>query len=193
MGRPPGWVAALTGRAVMRSPGRPPVRRGPQTGILVADRQGSHQRGCCYHMRRVGTGRHTVVGISKPLVRADSAFFGYPAIGAAICGRADVSITTGLNSAIRSAISTISDEPGHRSNTPTPPSTNKRNGGSRSLKSPKSRFTAFTSQKKAHHVPGRLIVRRILWPSTAKGSRTTPAVRRVEIPRVLHHHRPGRT
>jgi IS30 family transposase len=27
MGRPPGWVAALTGRAVMRSPGRPPVRR----------------------------------------------------------------------------------------------------------------------------------------------------------------------
>ena len=27
MGRPPGWAAALTGRAVMRSPGRPPVRR----------------------------------------------------------------------------------------------------------------------------------------------------------------------
>ncbi len=27
MGRPPGWVAALTGRAQMRSPGRPPVRR----------------------------------------------------------------------------------------------------------------------------------------------------------------------
>lgn len=27
MGRPPVWAAALTGRAVMRSPGRPPVRR----------------------------------------------------------------------------------------------------------------------------------------------------------------------
>ncbi|QYB00096.1 IS30 family transposase (plasmid) [Rhodococcus sp. USK10] len=27
MGRPPGWAAALTGRAVMRSPGRPPIRR----------------------------------------------------------------------------------------------------------------------------------------------------------------------
>ncbi len=27
MGRPPGWAAELKGRAVMRSPGRPPVRR----------------------------------------------------------------------------------------------------------------------------------------------------------------------
>ena len=27
MGRPAGWAAALTGRAVMRSPGRPPIRR----------------------------------------------------------------------------------------------------------------------------------------------------------------------
>lgn len=27
MGRPPEWAAALTGRAVMKSPGRPPVRR----------------------------------------------------------------------------------------------------------------------------------------------------------------------
>jgi len=84
-----------------------PDTQGPRTGILVADRQGSYQRGCCYHMRRVGTGRHTVVRISKPLVHADSGFIGYPTIGAAICGRADVSITTGLNSVIRSAISTI--------------------------------------------------------------------------------------
>lgn len=27
MGRPPEWAASLTGRAVMKSPGRPPVRR----------------------------------------------------------------------------------------------------------------------------------------------------------------------
>ena len=27
MGRPPEWAATLTGRAVMKSPGRPPVRR----------------------------------------------------------------------------------------------------------------------------------------------------------------------
>ncbi len=48
----------------------------------------------------------------KPLVRADSAYFGYfgyPTIGAAVRG-ADVSITTGLNSVIRTAIGAISDD-----------------------------------------------------------------------------------
>ena len=48
--------------------------------------------------------------ISKPLVRADSAFFGYPTIRAAIRCGADVSITTGLNSVIRTAIGAISDD-----------------------------------------------------------------------------------
>lgn len=43
-----------------------------------------------------------------------------------------------------------------------PPSTKKRSGGSRSPKSPKFPFTASDSQKKAHHIHGRLIVRRIL-------------------------------
>jgi hypothetical protein len=45
--------------------------------------------------------------VPKPPVRADSAFFGNPAIGAAARGGADVSITTGLNSVILSSISTI--------------------------------------------------------------------------------------
>src|SRR4029078_8054435 len=35
MGRPPGWAAALTGRAVMRSPGRPPVRRDLERAVWV--------------------------------------------------------------------------------------------------------------------------------------------------------------
>src|SRR6476661_5550327 len=35
MGRPPGWAAALTGRAVMRSPGRPPVRRDLERAFWV--------------------------------------------------------------------------------------------------------------------------------------------------------------
>lgn len=48
--------------------------------------------------------------IPKPLVRADSAFFGYPAIGAAVRGVADVSITTGLNLGTRSAIGAIADD-----------------------------------------------------------------------------------
>ncbi len=35
MGRPPGWAAALTGRAVMRSPGRPPVPRNLERAFWV--------------------------------------------------------------------------------------------------------------------------------------------------------------
>ncbi len=35
MGRPPGWAAALTGRAVMRSPGRPPIRRDLERAFWV--------------------------------------------------------------------------------------------------------------------------------------------------------------
>ena len=35
MGRPPGWAAALTGRAVMLSPGRPPVRRDLERAFWV--------------------------------------------------------------------------------------------------------------------------------------------------------------
>lgn len=45
--------------------------------------------------------------LPKPLVRNDSAYFGYPTIGTAIRSGAEVSITTGLNSVIRSSISTI--------------------------------------------------------------------------------------
>ena len=35
MGRPPGWAAALTGRVVMLSPGRPPVRRDLERAFWV--------------------------------------------------------------------------------------------------------------------------------------------------------------
>ena len=35
MGRLPGWAAALTGRAVMLSPGRPPVRRDLERAFWV--------------------------------------------------------------------------------------------------------------------------------------------------------------
>jgi hypothetical protein len=35
MGRPPGWAAAITGRSVMRSPGRPPARRDLERAFWV--------------------------------------------------------------------------------------------------------------------------------------------------------------
>ena len=52
-------------------------------------------------------------------------------------------------------------------------------------------FTAFVGQKQSERVPGRLVVRRIPdfnADSTPSGPRRT--VRRVAVPRVLHHRRP---
>ncbi|MBH5144308.1 MULTISPECIES: IS1380 family transposase [Rhodococcus erythropolis group] len=109
----------------------------------------------------------------KPLVRADSAFFGYPTIGAAIRGGADVSITTGLNSVIRSAISTIAGDawtPIEYTHALFDEQTQRWISVAEVAEIP---FTAFASQKKAHHVPGRLIVRRIpdLRPKKDQGQR----------------------
>src|ERR1700710_2851480 len=47
--------------------------------------------------------------ICKPLVRADSAFYGHPTVAAAIRGGADVSITVRLDSKVKAAIATIDE------------------------------------------------------------------------------------
>ncbi|MDJ0395552.1 IS1380 family transposase [Rhodococcus sp. G-MC3] len=97
----------------------------------------------------------------KPLLRADSAYFGYPSIGAAIRGGVDVSITTGLNSVIKTAISSIDDgawTPIRYTNALYDDTTAQWISVAEVAEIP---FTTFASQKKAHHVPGRLVVRRI--------------------------------
>lgn len=109
----------------------------------------------------------------KPLVRADSAFFGHPTIGAAIRGGADVSITTGLNSVIRSAIGAIASDvwtPIEYIHALFDEQTQRWISVAEVAEIP---FTAFASQTKAHHVPGRLIVRRIpdLRPQKDQGQR----------------------
>ncbi|MDJ0363492.1 IS1380 family transposase [Rhodococcus sp. H29-C3] len=98
---------------------------------------------------------------TKPLLRADSAYFGYPTVGAAIRGGADVSITTGLNTVIRAAIATITDDAW----TPIRYTNAIYDDTAQQWVSvaevAEIEFTAFASQKKAHHIPGRLVVRRI--------------------------------
>lgn len=98
---------------------------------------------------------------SKPLVRADSAYFGFPTIGAALRGGADVSITTGLNSVIKTAISAIADDawtPIRYTNALYDTEAEQWISVAEVAEVP---FTAFASQRKSHHVPGRLVVRRI--------------------------------
>ncbi|TWP34351.1 IS1380 family transposase [Leekyejoonella antrihumi] len=97
----------------------------------------------------------------KVLLRADSAFMGHPTISAAITAGADVSVTVRLNADVKRAIAAIDE------------------GAWTTIKYPQAiwdedtrrwiskaqvaeiGFTAFSAQRKANHVPGRLIVRRI--------------------------------
>jgi hypothetical protein len=99
----------------------------------------------------------------KPLVRADSAFYGHPTVGAAIRAGADVSVTVRLTSTIKRAIASIGDDesawtPIQYTDAVYDEGTDTWISRAEVAEIP---FTAFASQKKAHQVPGRLVVRRI--------------------------------
>src|SRR5690606_20111071 len=57
-------------------------------------------------LRRLETGG----GSSRPLVRADSAFYGYATVGTALGAGADVSVTVRMDPAVKAAIATIADD-----------------------------------------------------------------------------------
>ena len=103
-----------------------------------------------------------LLGTDRPvLVRMDSAFFGRPAVRAAMAGGADVSVTVRLTSTIKTAIATIEE---HAWTTIEYPdairdqSTGQWISRAEVAEIP---FTAFASKKKPERVTGRLIVRRI--------------------------------
>ncbi|MFD9670089.1 IS1380 family transposase [Rhodococcus sp. NPDC059968] len=100
--------------------------------------------------------------VPKALIRVDSAFYGYPTLGAAIAAGADVSVTVRLTSTIKRAIESIDDDDAwtpieytdaiYDEDTDTWISR---------AEVAEIDFTAFASQRKAHRIPGRLVVRRI--------------------------------
>jgi Transposase DDE domain group 1 len=98
----------------------------------------------------------------KVLVRADSAFYGHPTIGAAISAGADVSVTVRLTKTIKRAIASIDDDgawtPIEYTNAIYDEDSDTWISRAEVAEIP---FTAFASQKKAHQIPGRLVVRRI--------------------------------
>ena len=103
-----------------------------------------------------------LLGVDRPvLVRMDSAFFGGPALRAAVTGGADVSVTVRLTSTIKTAIAGIADD-AWTTIEYTDAIRDEATGAwiSRAEVAEIS-FTAFAAQKKAHQVPGRLVVRRI--------------------------------
>lgn len=97
----------------------------------------------------------------KVLVRADSAFMGYPTIAAAITAGADVSITVRLTANIKRAIAVISEDAWTTINYPQAVWDDDTSTWISRAQVAEVDFTAFTAQAKDHHVPGRLIVRRI--------------------------------
>jgi hypothetical protein len=100
-------------------------------------------------------------GTGKPLLRADSAFYGHRSVAAALRGGADVSITVRLDTKVQAAIAAIAEDAW----TPieyTDAVYDETTGAWVSrAEVAEIDFTAFSSKKASKQVPGRLVVRRI--------------------------------
>ena len=98
---------------------------------------------------------------ARVLFRADSAFYTFAAIRAALAGGADVSVTARLDSAVRKSIAAIPAAgwtPIKYTHAIFDEDTRTWISDAEVAEVP---YTAFTSRKKADHISGRLIVRRI--------------------------------
>ncbi len=110
----------------------------------------------------------------KPLLRADSAFYGAPTVGAAIRGGADVSVTVRMDPKVKKAIAAIGD--GAWTTIEYTDAVFDETSGRWVSRAEVAEipFTAFSSKKASERVPGRLVVRRIpdLNPKKASGQST---------------------
>ena len=135
--------------------------------VVVAQRL---RKGACGSPR--GAGRlvsdalrttKSMTGTSAPrmLLRADSAYFGHPTLSAAMKAGADVSVTTAQTATIKAAITQIPEDawiPIEYTDAIYDEETQRWISRAEVAEIP---FTAFAAQKKANHIPGRLVVRRI--------------------------------
>jgi hypothetical protein len=110
----------------------------------------------------------------KPLLRADSAFYGAPTVGAALRGGAEVSVTVRLDPKVKKAIAAIGDDawtPIEYTDAIFDEASDTWVSRAEVAEVP---FTAFSSKKATDQVPGRLVVRRIpdLNPKKVSGQGT---------------------
>ena len=108
------------------------------------------------------------------LCRFDSAYYGYPAVSAALAGGAEVSVTVRINAAVKRAITAIDADawtPIKYTNAVYDEDAQAWISAAEVAEIP---FTAFSSRKKAERITGRLVVRRIpeLNPKAATGQPT---------------------
>lgn len=95
------------------------------------------------------------------LVRADSAFYGYATVGAALKAGADVSVTVRMDPAVKAAITTIPDDAWTTIEYTDAIRDETTGQWISRAEVAEIAFTAFRSRKKAEQVAGRLVVRRI--------------------------------
>jgi len=98
---------------------------------------------------------------SKLLLRADSAYYGCDMVRAALRAGADVSVTVRLTAKVKTAIATIADNAWTTIEYPDAVYDESSGTWISRAEVTEVPFTAFSSKKAAHQVPGRLVVRRI--------------------------------
>ncbi len=113
--------------------------------------------------RLVADALKTVAGLStsKPLVRADSAFYGRGLVGAAVRAGAAVSVTVRMDKAVKAAIAGIDDQAWTTIEYTDAVFDEATGAWISHAEVAEVPFTAFSAQRKADRVPGRLVVRRI--------------------------------
>jgi hypothetical protein len=111
---------------------------------------------------------------AKPLVRADSAFYGRGLVGAAVRAGADVSVTVRLDPKVKAAIAAIGADAWQTIEYTDAVFDEATGRWISRAEVAEIDFTAFSAQKKADQVPGRLVVRRIpdLNPKAKEGQGT---------------------
>jgi hypothetical protein len=111
---------------------------------------------------------------AKVLVRADSAFYGRGLVGAAVRAGADVSVTVRMDKAVKAAIATIDDGAWTTIEYTDAIFDEATRSWVSRAEVAEVAFTAFSAQKKADRVLGRLVVRRIpdLNPKSSDGQET---------------------
>jgi len=97
----------------------------------------------------------------KPLLRADSAFYGAAVVGAAIRAGADVSLTVRMNPQVKAAIAAIAEAAWTTIEYPDAVYDEATGGWVSRAEVAETPFTAFISKKRSEQIPGRLVVRRI--------------------------------
>jgi hypothetical protein len=113
-------------------------------------------------------------GAGQVLLRADSAFYGYATVAAALAGGAEVSVTVRMDPAVKRAIARIRETAWETIEYTDAVFDETTNTWVSRAEVAETVFTAFSSRKKAEQVTGRLVVRRIpeLNPKASDGQPT---------------------